>query len=326
MRRVAEQRQNAFTILVPHGWGLEGGTYHLDPNQMNGPANSIDTKIDFAVKSDPGGTIMLHVYPEIYYCDTRNSNVGGIFTPGTKYNGMPVVPLMGARDFLMQTVQSSHPQATGMQLLDSRPLPALARGRTEFMSQLADGVGIQCDAASVAIQYVEGGVCYVEKGLTVIENWGSAAAGMWANRWTITARAPAAAGTSWDPVLGIILSSFRFNSPWLVEEIKGQAYRSGVALKTQADIQRIEQEIVEHRSRTNAEINNDMFLTIMGQEEYVNPHTGEIEVGTNAYPYRWEDASGGVVYSTLPSYDPNFDPHSTRSDYRRSQVRPRFPR
>jgi hypothetical protein len=30
-----------------------------------------------------------------------------------------------------------------------------------------------------------------------------------------------------------------------------------------------------------------MFLTLTEQEEYVNPYTNEVEVGSNQWKYRW---------------------------------------
>ena len=94
--------------------------------------------------------------------------------------------------------------------------------------------------------------------------------------------------------------------------------------KTQKEIQRIGREITEHRYRTNAEIQNDMFLTLMGQEEYVNPYTKEIEIGTDKWKHRWINESGDVIYTDDEYYNPNTDVHLNRSDYKRTPIRKRF--
>jgi hypothetical protein len=80
---------------------------------------------------------------------------------------------------------------------------------------------------------------------------------------------------------------------------------------------------VEHRQQSNAEIHNDMYLTLTGQEDYVNPFTHEVERGSNEWKYRWVTPSGEEVYSNADNYDPNFDSNTNRTDFKRSTVRQR---
>ena len=40
-----------------------------------------------------------------------------------------------------------------------------------------------------------------------------------------------------------------------------------------------------------------MYLTLTEQEEYVNPYTNEVEVGTNQWQHRWINESGDVIYT-----------------------------
>jgi len=62
-------------------------------------------------------------------------------------------------------------------------------------------------------------------------------------------------------------------------------------------MQRIEQQITEHRQKTNAEIHNDMFLTLTDQEEYVNPFTNGVKMGSNQWKHRWENEAGDIIYT-----------------------------
>ena len=78
-------------------------------------------------------------------------------------------------------------------------------------------------------------------------------------------------------------------------------------LKTQQYIQEIDRQIVESRQETNTEINKDMFLTLTGQEEFVNPYTNEVETGSSQWTNRWVNENGDVVYSNSNDYDPNQD-------------------
>ena len=60
----------------------------------------------------------------------------------------------------------------------------------------------------------------------------------------------------------------------------------------------------------------------MGIEEYMNPLTQKLEVGSNAWNYRWVNDRGGVLYSD----DGNLDPERLGwRGYVKSPVRKRFP-
>jgi hypothetical protein len=61
-------------------------------------AQTIKAKVDFALKADPSGTVMIRWCPEVKYCDPRQSPAGmmGMFPPGSSYGGMIVCPLMPA--------------------------------------------------------------------------------------------------------------------------------------------------------------------------------------------------------------------------------------
>ena len=49
-------------------------------------------------------------------------------------------------------------------------------------------------------------------------------------------------------------------------------------LITQRQIQNIDRQIADHQQRTNAEIANDQYLVLTGQEECIHPHTCDTEV------------------------------------------------
>ena len=95
--------------------------------------------------------------------------------------------------------------------------------------------------------------------------------------------------------------------------------------EVQQQLQDIDRQIVEHRQRTNAEIQNDAYLTMMELEEYVNPHTGEPELGSNQWEHRWVTEGGEEFYSDNEDDDPNLSSVLNRSDWKRTKVRPRFP-
>ncbi len=327
-QRVAEPRERAFSLLVPKGWQVEGGIFRVDPTAQGGPAQSIAAKLDFAVKKDREGTVMIRWLPDVLYYDASMSPAGqmGLLPPGSNYQGMTVCPLMSAQQFLTQVVfPYAHPQASGVEVIEQRSLPKVAQKYQQRVQALMPQATFSYDAALLTVAYQEGGVSYREKVMAVIENWGQLGAGMWGNKETFFLRTPVKEFSQWEPTFSVIQNSVMINQQWIAGEIRGQIERGKIVLRTQQEIQRIEREMVEHRQKTNAEIHNDMFLTLTDQEEYVNPYTNKVEMGSNQWQHRWVSESGDVIYSSDESYDPNRDVNLNRSDFKRTPVRKRFP-
>jgi hypothetical protein len=76
-------------------------------------------------------------------------------------------------------------------------------------------------------------------------------------------------------------------------------------------------------SQTMAQINNEQYLNLTSQERYVNPHTGQEELGSNEWQYRWENSSAEIISTDNGEWDPNVDPDLHVSGDKRSPVKPR---
>ena len=326
--RRAEPMEKAFSILVPEGWQMEGGIFRVDPTAQGGAAQSIAAKLDFAVKKDKPGSVMIRWLPDVLFFDMRHSPAGqmGLFPPGSNYNGMTVYPLMSALEFIQKVAfPYAHPRAGEIQVVQQKPLPELAQKYQQRVRRMLPQLTFSYDAGLVVFTYRENGVQYREKMLAVIENWGQLGAGMWGNKETFYIRAPEKTLSAWEPVLSIIQGSVVVNRQWLAGEIQGQMTRSKIMLNTQRQVQQLDREILNHRQKTNAEIHNDVFLTLTDQEEYVNPFTKEVEMGSNQWRFRWINKAGDVIYTNDASYDPRTDVHLNRTDFQLSPVRKRFP-
>jgi hypothetical protein len=146
---------------------------------------------------------------------------------------------------------------------------------------------------------------------------------MWKNRYTFSVRAPLGKLKEYEPVFSAIGNSLTLNKQWLAGEIKGQLERAGIYNKTMAEINRISEEINQHRQHNNEVIQNDMYLNLTGQEEYVNPFTNEVETGTNEWNHRWSSNSDFVIYSDDPNFDPNRVPELNHFEFKMSPVKKR---
>ena len=326
--RKNEPMENAFSILVPEGWKIKGGIYRVDPNTQGGPSQSIAAKLDFTVQKDEKGSAMIRWLPDVLYFDARSSPAGqmGLFPQGSNYQGMTVLNLLSSEDFILQVAfPYAHPSARNVNVVETKKLYDVSQNYSRRVKQAIPYSTMSYDASLVKIKYEEGGLRFEEVMVAIIENWGQLGAGMWGNKETFLIRAVDGELTNWEPIFSVVQNSVKLNLHWLIGEIKGQATRGQIAVNTQKEIERIGREITSHRQKTNAEIHNDMFLTLTEQEEYVNPYTNEIELGTNQWQYRWINESGDIIYTDNEDYDPNTDIKMNRTDFKRSSIRKRFP-
>lgn len=326
LQRVSEPNENAFTVLVPKGWQTAGGIFNVNPLQSNGPGNSISPKCDYAVKSDDRGGIMLRWLPAWNYADLTYSPTGfGLFRPGQSYRGMPVRVMPAAKAFLTELVAKERPGAANLGIVAEDPMPEVTRAFDERAAPLnlqlrQSGLGpLRFESLAMAVEYDEAGVRYREILMTTIAD-NRRSAFQWSNENTIALRAPAADFEAWKPVLDMIQGSREANPQWLAAVARAAGERAKGALETQQYINRVANEIVENRRRTNAEIRHENWLFLTGQEEYKNPFTGAIERGTSEYRYRWENNRGEVLYCDENAFDPNrYEEYNTR-EWKRSEI------
>lgn len=327
-QRISEKTENAFSLLVPIGWQTSGGIMRINPITQGGAAQSIAAKVDFSVKNNNQGSVMIRWLPDVLFFDARWSPAGqmGLYSPGSNYNGMTVEPIMPAAQFLQQIAfPYAHPQATKVRVIEQKSLPQTAQKFQQRVHSALPQLTFSYDAGLITVEYQENGISYREKMIGLIENWGQLGAGMWGNQETLLIRTPADEFDKWQSTLSIVQNSVKINSKWLAGEIRGQQQRGQIMINTMQEMQQIERAIGEHRQKTNAEIHNDMFLTLTDQEEYVNPFTNEIEYGSNQWKYRWINPNGDVIYTDKEEYDPRVDVQLNRTDYKRTPVRQRFP-
>ena len=143
----------------------------------------------------------------------------------------------------------------------------------------------------------------------------------WKNTRTLAFRAPATDFDKWRPVMDIMRFSIRFNPQWVLSEMKGQRERAKIVMRVYDEIRRIDREIARNTTTNREEIMNDNYLVLTGQEEYVNPHTNEIETDTDAYRYRWMTNGGDVYYTNHEEENPNT--FLQRTDYELTPIRKR---
>lgn len=313
--RKNEPRENAFTLLVPKGWIIEGGAIRILNEKFGGAMNMTECKFDIAVKKDKSGSVMIRWLPEMFCIEPGNAwgnPEGAIFNNAivrSKRN-----PQQFARDII---VPYAHPHARGIVITETKNLPSIASiFQSSSPKELQYFTNMTYYASMVSVEYTEGGTKYSERILSVIEDFGSGGGGLWKNRTTILVRTPKGELQKWEKILSVIQNSGEWNMKWLAGEIRGQMQRQKTVAMTQQDIQRIDREIADGRRRTQEAIQRDMYLTQTGQNDYKNPFTGKIERDTAAWKYRWVNSNGNVIFSDNVNYNPNADPSINIKGYK----------
>jgi hypothetical protein len=318
-RRYLDRTEAAFVVLSPAGWTAEGGMFRVNPLAGNGPGQSIEAKIDFALKREPAGHVMIRWLPGVNHV---------MPAPGVivqNWNGMPVAPMPTPAAFVTRSVLPQlRPWAKNVQVLGTEPRPdvvAAVRAGPKATSLLSNGVAYHVDASATTVSYEEGGVRYRELLFAAIEGYQMMGAGIWSNALTIVARAPEAEFVSWGPVAKVVVNSFQLNPQWVAAELRGQGQRIKVMEDTNRYLMQVDKEISANRARTMAGIQDQAYLTLTGQERYANPFTGQPELGSNEWKHRWTNAFGEVLYTDDGSWDPNLDSTMNVSGFQRTPVR-----
>lgn len=319
-----EPNENAFTFLLPKGWSISGGITRVDPNAAGGSGNAIEAKLYMKV-SAPDNKAEIGWLPDTRFFDMRRypGNLAApMFPDGSNYNGMTVMGILSPADFIRSVaIPFTHPHARNVQFTQVQQLPALAQEFSNASAIMLQGYQFNYLAAIVSLEYTENNIQFLEKMVCIIEDYGQLGAGIWGNKETWYVRAEKSVFEANVPLFATIGNSVKLNPEWLSREIRSQQTNSNIAVQTQRDINRIDSEIAEHRSRTNSEINEQMYLNLTGQEDYSNPFTGETERGTNEWSYRWENEQGDVIYSDNLNYHPNEDLDITVKGYKRSGIK-----
>ena len=305
-RRLEEPREKAFSLLVPDGWIIEGGAIRLLSDQIAGASNMIDCKFDMAVKNNSNASVMIRWLPEMM-CLDQNRAFG--YPEGSVFNNALVRRKRSPQKFILEiAIPYSHPEALNVNIISEKSLPELAGLFQQSTDPALKAVtNMSYQAGMLEYSYIERGIKYQERMVTVIEDYGVNGAGMWKNRTTVLIRAPFGELAKWEPILSVIQNSGIWRTGWIADEANNQRKRAGQMILTQQEIQAIDKLINENHRKTNSEINKDMYLNLTDQNEYKNPITGNTEMDINHWKYRWVNNLGEIVYSDLQNYNPNYD-------------------
>ena len=130
--RKQEPKENAFSLLIPKGWQIEGGAIRILNPDIAGSLNMVDCKFDMAVKKDATGSVMIRWMPEMLCID-------GAYAFGNRegavFNNALVRNKRTPERFITDIgIPYAHPKATNVKIVSSKSLPQLAQKYQQAVS------------------------------------------------------------------------------------------------------------------------------------------------------------------------------------------------
>jgi hypothetical protein len=363
LQRVSEPREKAFSLLVPEGWRLVGGTVRGQPSSPvvpGGPTGATpsgpggaggaaapagakptgglsavvqtvrtsEATFDLTAERDTAGTVMFRRLPDASYCDAGRlpEGAGAGLKPGDIWHGLSVKPLLSAREYIKTVlIPRCRPEARELRVEDERDLPDLAQAQQSRLAALILPINSTCNAAVVTVTYDESGTTYRERFFDLIVDRGPTVGSMWLSRGAVAFRAPAAEFESWETIFALMLSSVKEEADWLATQTRSSLQHGGAAEKMSLKLDDVNRQQLDLHAQTMIETRDALFPAAMAHlEPFANPFTGAIEAGTLVLgKYRWESGAGDVVYSANETFNPAVGWTLGRSDWQKCKVQPR---
>jgi hypothetical protein len=284
--------ENAFTVLVPEGWQVQGGIMRIPPNQIRTVVDGCGKKLHFSIY-DPVTHASITYFPtEMYATSAPGTSVINL-PAGQVLNGMVQMPqLLSPSQYVRRVVfPSERSDAQNVQWGKIKSLSSLASAWNRAF-HAEDQIPPQIVAESIEVAYDRGNMRFGELWTSLITSVTVNNSTIWMPDFTVVASAPLDKADQLAPILKAVITSFRMNSTWMAntsaafdkctkgvaatqEQIRAIDRKISQKLRqVQKEINRIDNEIVANRNNTRSVIQEHEHNTLMGEDKYEDTETG----------------------------------------------------
>jgi hypothetical protein len=314
-----------FRLLVPKGWSFDGGVVW---NTERFPAEAFTS---YTVVS-PDGASVFQQFPHTTLFWAQDP----MMQQSYMQNGFAILPPVGAEQALRELYLPNYrPEASGAEILESQPLPELARQTLQWQQILLNIFGsispftfqyeIRADAARAKFRYTVAGTPVIEDATVVLSYFiaympslsGTVPAITWSASPT-SFRAPAAEMDNRLETFRTIAASRRDNPAWhehitkLYAMITREQLRQQRAIfdrlqqihRTQAETSDMMFESWQKRSQAYDRIFDNYSRSLRGVDTYADPISSRQVELPNGYRHAWSNGSDYVL-SDDPAFNPN---------------------
>lgn len=304
-QRVWEKNERAASILMPEGWIMEGGLVRIPVSQY-----MTMSTFDVTIKNNNQGEVMVDWYPDGVYIS------GG---SGGQMYGLPVKQALNPEQYLLNEIIKKNSQE--IKIVNKEKIKPEIMNK--YLAQ-AQQMNAKLDGIILTVEYNENGKLYREKLRTILFYLPPMMNTTWGSMENFSVRAPAESFDEWFAVYEIMANSVKVNPQWQAMEqqrVQQQtAYQNQQLMNNtqwtnnfvqqQQQITNTVTQVVASGQQQQNELNNinsQFCNNLSGLQECVNPHTGESEITTNNYDYRWVDPVGNEIYTNDPNLNPDVD-------------------
>jgi hypothetical protein len=315
----------AFRLLVPKGWRFDGGVFW---NLQRFPAEPFAS---YTVTS-PDGAAVFEQFPHVSLFWSEDQMLQQSYAQ----NGIEIMPPAGAEQALRELyIGNYRPEATQVEILETQPLPELARQTLDFSQIILRIFGsispftfqyeVRADAARAKFRYVANGKPMIEDVTLAVTYhiaymptmYGTVPAITWSAAPT-SFRAPAGEMDKQVETFRVIAASRRDNPAWheyvtkLSAVITREQLRQQQAIferlrqiqRTQAETSDMLFESWQKRSQAYDRIFDNYSQSLRGVETYNDPVSSRQVELPNGFGHVWSNGSDYVL-SDEPGFNPN---------------------
>jgi hypothetical protein len=304
-----ESYQQAFHILIPRGWKAEGG---MIPSGVQwNVVDLVENNIRFRVTS-PDGKSFFGWYPRFYFQDPRiiMQNSGGVLQPraGQVLNGCWLYPYLNVAQYVHYIVfgqlsanEFQNPRIIGNVV----PAPELKPWVPKMASRCGYGyVNFECTINGTPMYGRIYSINYEIQGI------------IWTTVGTFGWLAPKSRWQQDERVMELCLRSFRLNPRWVQKASQAARYRAEKYHQVIQKMQRIDNEITQHRNQTRSDIQEEFYKVITEQIETYDPQSGKVKY-LPMYNHAYTDGQGHYF---LRDYDDGTLPFENASQWRKLKI------
>ncbi len=300
--------ENAFSLEVPQGWAVSGGTYRRA---------SVDlTHVLLAVSPDQKIRIQFNDSNLPIFTIPNQTLAWAGFHEGSWYSPGYGVRMLVKRYtpglyFLNEYLQANYrPQLANFEIVSQKEKPDVVANFNRIYSQyMTYGISFTLHAGEAAFRFEQNTEPFVGYGLALTQVVQSAAmaGGTWSVALLAIYTCPEKEAETVREISEHMFQSVRMNPQWVASQQQLTANVSQIVTQTSQEISRIISDSYWTRQAVMDDINRKFSNYILGVTDVVDPTTGEtwkVEAGHNYY---WRRDYTNVVVGTEVYERPNIN-------------------
>lgn len=310
----------AFSILVPDGWKMDGGVTWI----ITRPA--VPAAIGFEM-SNPAGLEAFTAFPSIYFTWTNNPMMQLTKPTGSQHFGYEVRQPVPASVCMRQYVLPRARKIPDLTIVDEGPAVELLQAVTHNQADTPPGGQYSTDSVRVRLHYIFNQQPAAEEMSGVTEYTRITAPGMlgnvetvfWSMSYMTGFRAAREKIENYADLYRAIFTSIKINPAWtaLVQQVSQGLVNNTIRSihhvgELSRQISRNYQEMSDsnmqgwqERSAAYDRVAENFSQTIRGVDPYFDPNTGQNVELPGGYTQAWSTPLGEYILSDDPNFNPN---------------------